>query len=101
MPMSGLGLLHTEGPRTSPGNTNCGEASRVYSPGSPQSTHLYGARNDTEARHADPKARVKYLPRDVLGQELRLLASSIAINAAAWQVHLQAHDEPNVIDDTA
>lgn len=55
----------------------------------------------TEARHADLKARVKYLPPDVLGQELRLLASSVAINAAAWQVHLQAHGERNVIDDTA
>lgn len=94
-------LFHTDGPSTSPGNTNWGEVSRVYSPGSPQFKYLYGARNDTEARHADLKARVKYLPRDVLGQELRLLASSVAINAAAWQVHLQAHGEPNVIDDTA
>lgn len=94
-------LFHTDGPSTSPGDTNWGEVSRVYSPGSPQFKYLYGARNDTEARHADLKARVKYLPRDVLGQELRLLASSVAINAAAWQVHLQAHGERNVIDDTA
>lgn len=60
---------------------------------------LYGGRNDTEARHADLKARVKYLPRDVMGQELRLLGASVAINAIAWQVHLQAHGEKNVIDD--
>jgi len=34
-----------------------------------------------------------------MGQELRLLGASVAINAIAWQVHLQAHGEKNVIDD--
>ena len=47
------------------------------------------------------KARVKHLPQDVAGQELRLLGAGMAINAIAYQVHLQAHGLPNVIDDTA
>ena len=44
---------------------------------------------------------MKHLPRDVRGQELRLLAANMAIDAAACQVHLQAHGLPNVLDDTA
>ena len=80
---------------------NWGEVVRVWAPGSLQFKYLYGARNDTEARHSDLKARMNYLPRDVAGQELRLLGASMAANLMAWQVHLQAHEEPNVIDNTA
>lgn len=96
-----LPLFHTDGPSTDPRNVNWGEVSRVFAPGSPQMKYLYGGRNDTESRHDDLKARVKHLPRDVRGQEFRLLGAAMAINAAAWQIHLQAHGERNVIDDTA
>lgn len=94
-------LFHADATSTSPSGTNWGEVCRVYPPGSAEFKYLYGARNDTEARHSDLKARVKNLSRDVLGQELRLLAASVARNAIAWQVHLQAHGENNVLDDTA
>jgi hypothetical protein len=62
---------------------------------------LYGARNDTEARHADLKSRIKYLPPDVPGQDLRMLGAMVTANALAWQVHLQAREQPNVFDGTA
>uniref|UniRef100_UPI00286D549E hypothetical protein n=1 Tax=Nocardioides sp. TaxID=35761 RepID=UPI00286D549E len=95
-------LFHTDATSNTPsGSANWGEVCRVWPPGSPQFKYLYGARNDTEARHADLKARVRHLPRDVPGQELRLLGAAMAINAIAWQVHLQAHRQRNVIDDTA
>lgn len=80
---------------------NWGEFCRVFAPGTKQFKYLYGARNDTEARHSDLKARMTYLPRDIAGQELRLLGAAMAVNAIAWQVHLQAHHEANVIDNTA
>ncbi len=46
-------------------------------------------------------ARVKWLPADVRGQELRLLGPAIAINSAAWHHHLRLHRQRNVLDDTA
>jgi hypothetical protein len=95
-----VSLFHTSPMSTDP-DYNWGEVVRVYPPGSAAFKFLYGARNDTEVRHADLKARVKHLPRDVAGQELRLLGAAIASNALSWQIHLQAHGEPNVIDDTA
>ena len=63
--------------------------------------YRYGGRNDTESRHTKIKARAKYLPIDVPGQELRLLGDAFTLNAAAWQLHLRAHGENNVLDDTA
>lgn len=57
--------------------------------------------NDTESRHTNIKARAKYLPIDVPGHELRLLGAAMTMNAVAWQLHLQAHGEANVLDDTA
>lgn len=78
-------------PSNAPRGENWGEVVRVYPPGSWQFKYLYGVRNDTEARHADLKARVKHLPADVPGQLLRLLAASMTINAAGYQVHLQAN----------
>lgn len=94
-------LFHDNPVSTAPRGENWGEVVRLYPPGSKRFKYLYGARNDTEARHADLKARVKHLPHDVLGQELRLLGAAMSINAIAWQVHLQAHGLPNVLDDTA
>lgn len=94
-------LFHDNPVSNDPRGKNRGEVVRLYSPGSWQHKYLYGARNDTEARHADLKARVKHLPHDVRGQELRLLGAAMAINAIAWQVHLQAHNLPNIFDDTA
>lgn len=94
-------LFHDNPVSTAPRGKNWGEVVRLYPPGSNQFKYLYGARNDTEARHADLKARVKHLPHDVLGQELRLLGASMAINAIAWQVHLHALGYNNVLDDTA
>ena len=73
---------------------NWGEVMRVYPPSSPEFKYLYGARNDTEARHNDLKARIKNFPSDVPGQELRLLGAAIMINACAWAVHLQAQANP-------
>ncbi len=77
-------------PRLGPGPSGCGVT-----------PFLYGARNDTESRHTNIKERAKYLPIDVPGQELRLLGAAMTMNAVAWQLHLQAHGEPNVLDDTA
>lgn len=68
---------------------------------SAQFQYLYGARNDTEARHADLKSRIKYLPPDVAGQDLRMLGAMVTSNAVAWQAHLQAQEQPNVFDGTA
>ncbi len=62
--------------------------------------YLYGARNDTEARHNNLKGRIKYMPGDILGQEFRLLGAALVMNAATWQTALHAHGEHNVIDDT-
>jgi hypothetical protein len=94
-------LFHDNPLSNDPRGKNWGEVVRLYPPGSRQFKYLYGARNDTESRHADLKARVKHFPNDVTGQELRLLGAAMAINAIAYQVHLQAHELPNVIDDTA
>jgi hypothetical protein len=93
-------LFHTS-PTSSDPDYNWGEVVRVYPPGSAAFKYLYGARNDTEARHADLKARVKHLPADAAGQHLRLLGGAIAKNALAWQTHLRRHGANNVIDDTA
>lgn len=93
-------LFHTDGPSTDP-DYNWGEVCRVFAPTSAAFQYLYGQRNDTEARHTDLKARAKYLPADVPGQELRLLAAAMLSNALAWQVHLQAHKKPNIFDGTA
>lgn len=95
-----ISLFHTDATSKDP-EFNRGEHVRVYPPGSAAAKYLYGARNDTEARHADLKARVNYLPADRDGQMLRLLGAAIASNAFSWQVHLQAHGENNVIDNTA
>ncbi|MBE7324576.1 hypothetical protein IEQ44_07920 [Nocardioides sp. Y6] len=95
-----IALFHTPATSNDP-NYIWGEVCRVYPPGSWQAKYLYGARNDTEARHADLKARVQHLPGDRDGQMLRLLGASIANNAFSWQVHLQAHGLDNVVDDTA
>lgn len=95
-----IALFHTD-PTSSDLKHNCGEVCRVFPPSSPEFEYLYGQRNDTESRHTDLKACAKYLPADVPGQELRLLAASMLLNAIAWQVHSQAHGKPNVFDDTA
>ncbi len=79
---------------------NYGEYVRVFAPFSPQYIFLYACRNDTEARHAELKQRIKYMPRNVRGQRLRLLAAALAMNAINWQYHLQAHGEPNIFDNT-
>jgi hypothetical protein len=91
-------LFHDNPVSTAPRGQNWGEVVRLYPPGSWQFKFLYGARNDTESRHADLKARAKHLPKDVRGQELRLVGAAMAHNAIAWQVHLQAHGQPNVLD---
>lgn len=93
-------LFHTDGPSTDP-DYNWGEVCRVFAPTSAAFQYLYGQRNDTEARHTDLKARAKYLPADVPGQELRLLAAAMLSNALAWQVHCQAHKKANIFDGTA
>jgi hypothetical protein len=93
-------LFHTDGPSTDM-NANWGEVCRVFPPSSAEFQYLYGGRNDTESRHTDLKARAKYLPKDVPGQELRLLAAAMVSNAIAWQVHCQAWGKPNVFDETA
>jgi hypothetical protein len=93
-------LFHTS-PTSNDPDANWGEYVRVYPPGSAAFKYLYGARNDTEARHHDLKARVKHLPADVAGQQLRLLGAAIASNALSWQAHLREHAKSNVIDDTA
>lgn len=80
---------------------NYGEFARVLPPHTEPFKRIYSTRNDTESRHADLKARIKFLPRDVPGQEMRLLGASIANNALALHVHLQAHRKPNAIDSTA
>lgn len=93
-------LFHTS-PTSNDPDANWGEYVRVYPPGSAAFKYLYGARNDTESRHHDLKARVKHLPEDVAGQQLRLLGAAIANNALSWQAHLREHAKSNVIDDTA
>lgn len=93
-------LFHTD-PTSQDPDANWGEFVRVFAPGSPQFKFLYGARNDTESRHTNLKAAVKFLPADVAGQEIRLLGAAIAMNALAWQFQLQAIGERNVFDNTA
>ena len=93
-------LFHTEGTSGDPA-FNAGEYVRVYPPRSENFLYLYGARNDTESRHADLKSRLTHLPRHVAGQELRLLGAAVALNALSWQVLLQSYGADNVIDDTA
>lgn len=96
-----LPVFHDDPTSTDPFYDNWGEVCRVFAPGSPEFTYLYGQRNDTEARHAEIKRRIRYMPKSVIGQDLRLLGACVANNALSWQVHLQAHDQPNVIDNTA
>lgn len=86
---------------TSDPNYNWGEVVRVFAPGTERFQRLYDIRNDTESRHADLKARVKHLPRDINAQQMRLYGAMLAANTLAWQVHLQAHGQGNVLDDTA
>lgn len=74
---------------------------RVFAPTTAEFQYLYGARNDTESRHADLKSRIEYLPPDVPGQDLRMLGAMVTANALAWQVHLQAREQPNVFHGTA
>lgn len=93
-------LFHTD-PTSGDPEGNWGEVVRTYPPGSEEFALLYGQRNDTEARHADLMARIKHLPRDVAGQELRLLGAAIATNALSLHAHLQAHGQPNIFDDSA
>jgi hypothetical protein len=95
-----VALFHTDATSTDPAY-NWGEVVRVFAPSSAQFQYLYGARNDTEARHADLKSRIKYLPPDVAGQDLRMLAAMVTANAVAWQVHLQARQQANIFDGTA
>jgi hypothetical protein len=77
-----------------------GEVARVWGVGTPEYTHIYGARNDTESRHTNLKARVKHLPADVPGQELRLLGAALLSNAVALHLHLQANGQANAFDNT-
>ena len=95
-----VALFHTDATGTDP-DYNWGEVVRLFAPTSAEAMYLYGARNDTESRHTNIKARAKYLPIDVPGQELRLLGAAMTMNAVAWQLHLQAHGENNVLDNTA
>lgn len=95
-----VALFHTDATSTDPAY-NWGEVVRVFAPSSAEFQYLYGARNDTEARHADLKSRIKYLPPDVAGQDLRMLAAMVTANAVAWQVHLQARQQANIFDGTA
>ena len=46
---------------------------------------------DTGSRHTGLKARVRYLPADVLGVQLRLPGASVTANAVPWQLHLPEH----------
>lgn len=101
-------LFHGRDPRLVEGmktdadpDFNWGEVVRVFPPGTRQFNDLYGARNDTEARHADLKSRIKYLPPDVAAQDLRMLGAMITANAVAWQAHLQARRQPNILDRPA
>jgi len=93
-------LFHLDGTDDSLAH-NFGEVVRVFAPSSPEFLGLYPSRNDTEARHSDLKQRIKYMPRDVAGQHLKVLAASLAVNALSWQFHLQAHHEANVFNNTA
>jgi hypothetical protein len=93
-------LFHTDPTSTDP-EANWGEFARVFPPDTPQFKFLYGARNDTESRHTNLKARVKHLPPDVAGQMLRMVGAMIASNSVAWQLRRQELDEPNVFDNTA
>ena len=95
-----VALFHTD-PTSTDLEYNWGEVCRVFPPSSAAYQYLYGQRNDTESRPTELRARAKYLPADVPGQELRLLAAAMMLNAIAWQVHLEAHNQPNVFDDTA
>jgi hypothetical protein len=95
-----VALFHSDATGTDP-DYNWGEVVRLFAPTSAEAMYLYGARNDTESRHTNIKARAKYLPIDVPGQELRLLGAAMTMNAVAWQLHLQAHGENNVLDNTA
>jgi hypothetical protein len=95
-----VALFHTS-PVSGDVDYNWGEVVRVFPPHTPNFDLLYGTRNDTESRHTELKRRVRYLPADVPGQDLRLLGAMITSNAVSWQVHLQAHGLPNVLDDTA
>lgn len=98
-----VALFHSDPVATGGGSDptyNWGEVLRVFSPSTPAFKLLNGGRNDTESRHADLKRRMRYLPRSVEGQELRLLGAMIASNAQSWHIHLQAHGEPNVLDET-
>lgn len=62
-------LFHTDATSTDP-DYNWGQVARVFAPTSAEGQYLYGARNDTESRHTNLKARAEYLPIDVPGQEL-------------------------------
>ena len=97
-----VALFHTDPTSTDP-QANWGEVARVFAPDTPQFQYLYGARNDTESRHTNLKAAVRYMPADVAGQQLRLLGAMVTMNATAWQLHQQLHGQPNVLDlyDTA
>ena len=71
-------LFHTDATSTDP-DYHWGEVARVFAPTSAEGQYLYGARNDTDSRHTNLKARVKYLPIDVPGQELRLLGAAVTM----------------------
>lgn len=92
-------IFHTDATSMDP-STNWGEFARVYSPTSCHFQYLYGARNDTESRHAGLKPRLKHLSRDIRTQNWRMLAAASAMNAGALQVHFQAHGLTNVLSGT-
>lgn len=92
-------LFHTE-PGSDDPDYKWGEVARVFGLGTAAYQHLYGARNDTESRHADLKARLKHLPPDVPGQSLRLLGAALVVNSVAWHVHLDANGRGSVLKNT-
>ena len=92
-------LFHTDATSMDP-STNWGEFARVYSPTSCYFQYLYGARNDTESRHAGLKPRLKDLSRHIRTQNSRMVAAASAMNAAALPVHFKAHGLTNVLSGT-
>ena len=95
-----VGLFHADGPSRDLVH-NFGEVARVYGPSNPNFPYLYGGRNDAESRHTNLKARIKYLPTDVLGQSLRILTAMVTSNSVSYQWHLKHLGAPNQIDGVA
>jgi hypothetical protein len=91
-----LSMFHSAGP-SQEAKFNYGVYARTFAPGSDSFHSLYRYRNDAESLNKNLKDRVKYLPDDITGQNLKMIAACLCMNALARQFARRAQGLPTVL----